>query len=164
MGSYDLVVNMHGLYGVPKEILPKALQRMQEALKADGTMVLAIGKKDSPYQEIPSLLGVPSVDSDDILDALRELGLAATTVDLTYDEVYDEHDDEGLQRFLMDECGGNIFPVDQVDAMDLEASSAAVKAYADAHFDAASRKYCFKQNIGVILLKRDANIASEVLN
>jgi SAM-dependent methyltransferase len=154
--TYDLVVNMHGLYGVPKILLPPALQGMHDSLVPGGIMVIALGMKASPYQQIPMQIGVPSTDSDDVIEALDRLGLQFTVTDLVYHEAYEASDKEGVLRFLMDECGGNIFPVDKVDqAMDIDQSLAAIKPYADSHFDTASAEYKFKQDIAVITVQKE---------
>lgn len=148
--SYDIVTNMHGLYGVPADVLPTALQAMHDSLKVGGTMIIAIGTDQSPYQQVPKqCLGQPVTNDADIIEAFQSIGIQASTFHIEYKEEYSATDQDGLDRFLLDECGGNCFPADV--AQNLEFS---IQGYADHCFDEPSQMYRFHHQIAVIVVQR----------
>lgn len=156
--AYDLIVNMHGLYGVPKAKLATALQGMYDALAPGGTMLIALGANESAYQQFPQSLALKYCDPDDVLEAFGLLGISATASHLSYHEEYAKTDEASLHRFLMDECGGNTFTVDQVSEANSFGCSdkppAALAAFASKYFDLSSGMYRFSQKVTVVEVTR----------
>jgi len=153
--SYDIVVNMHGLYGIPKSMLPQAVQAMYDALKPGGSMIMAIGSDSSPYQQIPvESLGSPVCGAADIVQACRDLGIQASVSKITYSEQFERTDKKGLHHFLHNESGGNCFSVDA--ATDMKSSTEAIAKYADKHFDSVFGQYRFPQETTIIIVSRNA--------
>jgi len=160
--GYDLIVNMHGLYGFSKGSLPSALQAMHDALRPGGTMILAIGtQKSSPYQHVPTqCFGIPLINETSIVQALEGLGIQSTTTHITYMEEYLASDEAALHRFLMDECGGNCFPTDVAEGM--ATPEAALRDYSEAHLDRNTGSFRFHQEVAVITVRRDAHLLPEM--
>lgn len=147
---YDAITNMHGLYGIPKEHLPAALQAMYEALKVGGTMIISIGTDKSPYQQVPhQVMGTPTTNDMDIINACDELGINASLSHITYSEEYAANDNVGLERFLFEECGGNCFPTDVALKLDFS-----IQDYANSNFNKASQMYQFQHQIAIITVVR----------
>lgn len=159
--SYDVITNMHGLYGVPGARLSSALQTMYDALKPGGTMILAIGAEHSAYQEVAKeCFGISFTTDTEIMDALTSLGIQFTGTHINYIEEFSESDEAGLERFLLDECGGNTFPTDT--AAEKVDPKCFTKDYARSRFDEASRTFRFPQKISVITVSRNAGFLPEM--
>lgn len=159
--SYDLIVNMHGLYGISRVQLPAALQAMHDALKPGGTMIIAIGTESSPYQQIPTrCFGVSFTNDQDILEALNGLGIGRSVNHITYTEEFAASDKSGLDRFLMDECGGNTFPAEVAQGM--TKPERAIQEYADCRFDHESGTHRFEQQTSVITIRREAGLPPQL--
>jgi len=97
-GAYDLVTNMHGLYGFSgnlkrsktneggsSSVLQCALERMVQSLKPGGTLVIAISHKDAPekpsfYNKIGKelaklgVIDLPYICAEDVIEVFSSLG------------------------------------------------------------------------------------------
>jgi len=165
--SYNVIVNMHGLYGIPKAKLPMAVHAMHDALAPGGTMLIALGAEESAYQQFPRELGWRYCTPNDVLEACSSLGIHYTSSNVTYYEEYKETDKESLTRFLMDECGGNSFGVDDaVEKSSLEHNADKladiVAHFASKNFDPDSRTYRFFQPVTVVEIRRDPALLPEM--
>jgi len=158
--TYDVVTNMHGLYGIAKHLLPAALQGMHDTLKPGGTMIIAIGTKSSPYQHVAEFFGQVFTNDEDIMQALSGLGIQSSRKFITYKEEYAVTDKAGVERFLMDECGGNTYPTDVAQQMSMPRT--AIQKYAESHLDHTSGIYRFPQEVAVITVQRDAFLLPEM--
>jgi len=115
-GRYDLVTNMHGLYGVPHGILSEVVSSMYRAVRPGGYCVLALGDNDSFYVRYPQALqdlGVMKegcTSANDVENALIEQGIEFQKLQVNHVEKTTTEDQ--LKHYVMNESGGNIWPAD----------------------------------------------------
>jgi len=115
-GRYDLVTNMHGLYGVPLGILPEVVSSMVNAVRPGGYCVLALGDNRSFYVRYPQALQELGVmkegctSANDVENALIEQGIDFQKLQVNHVEITTTEDQ--LKHYVMNESGGNIWPAD----------------------------------------------------
>jgi hypothetical protein len=134
--------------------------------------VLSIGTSDSLYQRVPlflyraGLLANPYTNNKDIRKELAELGLDYQIENIVYYEEFDVNDKESLQRFIMDECGGNTFSVEDAvaNSHDLDSSWGAVGPLVKLYFNPRTQKYRFKQEIAVFRMQKTMEYLPEILS
>lgn len=168
--SYDLVVNMHGLYGLPPKVLRPALTFMHNMLREGGQLVIALGSEDSLYQKIPAKLEADGILDErftsvpQVLEACRELGIEIECNSLLYYEEYDANDKEKVDRFVFDECVGNTFTADGTPKFTKEQLWESLKPLVHQYLDASTNRYKFKQDISILTLKKNAYVPDMLSN
>jgi len=158
--AFDVVTNMHGLYGLPAVVLPAAIDFMASKLKSDGQLIVALGSEDSLYQRIPAalhdlgMLGKRYSSVFEVLAACKELGLEVTADSLVYHEEYSSQDRAGLERFVMEECVGNTFSVEDAPQFTTENVFKVLEPLLSSYYHEASDTFRFRQDVSVLHIRR----------
>jgi 2-polyprenyl-3-methyl-5-hydroxy-6-metoxy-1,4-benzoquinol methylase len=160
-GQYDVVTNMHGLYGVPLGILSEVVSSMVNAVKPGGYCVLALGDNRSFYVRYPQALQKLGVmeegctSANDVESALIEQGIDFQKLEVNY--IQQTKTEEQLIHYVMNESGGNIWPADDnrtgraLDSF-VAQRSGPLGQLIDAH--AVGSEHHFPQSVPVLLIRK----------
>lgn len=111
--TYDMVVNMHGLYGINSgQDLEDAIDSMYNALKPGGRMVLSIGASDTIYHEANEILLQAGMVDRQLSRGKDIAGILVKYPSFTREQlVYHENveDKESLHHYLFTECLDNCY-------------------------------------------------------
>ena len=107
-----MIWSTHAFYAIPKNKLENVLQKMQNALKTAGTLIIAHSAESSFYfqcyeafrEAFPKTKRQPFTTAEDIHSSLNQTNTPYRLDIIAYNETIHKSDEQTLDHFISNEC------------------------------------------------------------